>query len=169
MDRSASVNGAGKSRTDKVFHLQFGRGWKEGTEMSNRNTDVHDVLDLINAAWREGHPLSMLEYLHPEITMVLPGFTGAVQGRDALIASFEEFCKNARVIEYEESDESIDTIGDCAIATFRFRMLYERNAYREDSRGRDLWVFRQQGDRWVAVWRTMLDLAGERSSNNSPS
>jgi len=137
--------------------------------MSDRNADIHDVLYSINAAWREGHPLSMREYLHPEITMALPGFAGTVQGRDALVASFEEFCENARVIEYEESDESINMIGDCAIATFRFRMLYERDAYREDSRGRDLWVFQRQDDRWVAVWRTMLDLTGERSSNDSPS
>ena len=53
----------------------------------------------------------MLEYLDPEITMALPGFTDAIHGREALIASFEEFCENAKVIQYEESDESIEVIG----------------------------------------------------------
>jgi ketosteroid isomerase-like protein len=137
--------------------------------MSHESAAVHNVLHSINAAWREGHPLSMLKYLHPEITMVLPKFTGTVQGRDTLIASFEEFCKNAKIIEYKESDESISVIGDCAIATYCFQMIYERSAYREDSQGRDLWVFRKQGDDWVAVWRTMLDLAQERVSSSTPS
>jgi len=104
----------------------------------------------------------MLGHLHPEITTAFPGFKGSIRGRDALVASFVEFCNNARVIEYEESDENIDVIEDCAIATFRFKMLYERATYREASTGRDLWVFRKQGDRWIAVWRTMMELAEER-------
>jgi ketosteroid isomerase-like protein len=137
--------------------------------MANFTTEVHAVLASINAAWREGHPLSMLDHLHPEITMAFPGFKGAIRGRDAFVASYVEFCANARVIEYEESDESIDVIGDCAIATFRFRMLYERATYREDSAGRDLWVFRKQGDQWIAVWRTMMELAEERSPRSGSS
>ena len=135
--------------------------------MSSDHADVHAVLGQITAAWRAGQPLSMLEHLHPDITMALPGFSGSIHGRETLVASFEEFYSNARIIEYEESDESIDVIGDCAIATYRFKMLYERAAYREDSQGRDLWVFQRQSGRWVAVWRTMLELTGERSSANS--
>lgn len=137
--------------------------------MSPENASVHDVLRSINTAWREGQPLSMLKYLHPDIIMALPEFTGTVQGRDVLVASFEEFCRNAKVMDYEESDESISIIGDCAVATYRFKMIYERSAYRAVSRGRDLWILRQQGDGWVAIWRTMLDLVEERLSGSIPS
>ena len=94
--------------------------------------------------------------------MAYPGFKGSICGRDAIIAGFTEFCENARVIEYAESDENIDVIGDSAVATFRFKMLYERATYREDSAGRDLWVFHKQDGRWVAVWRTLLDVIEER-------
>lgn len=131
--------------------------------MSDANAEVHSVLAAINAAWREGHPSSMLEHLHPDIVMVPPGFKGSVHGRDILISSFDEFCKDAKVLEYEESGEQIDAIGDCAVASFRFRMLYQRPAYREDCSGRDLWVFARQGDRWIAVWRAILELKAERS------
>jgi len=101
--------------------------------------------------------------------MAFPGFQGSICGRDALVSSFVEFCKNARVIEYEESDECVNVIGNCAIATFRFKMLYERATYREHSSGRDLWVFQKQGDRWIAVWRTMMELAEERSPRSGSS
>ncbi|MGO8760002.1 MAG: nuclear transport factor 2 family protein [Terracidiphilus sp.] len=131
--------------------------------MHDSNAQVHTVLASINAAWREGHPSSMREYLHPEIIMVLPGFKESIHGREILVGSFEEFCKNARVIEYEESGEHIDVIEGCAIVTFRFRMLYERAAYRELSQGHDMWVFRQQQGRWIAVWRAMIELSAERS------
>jgi len=134
------------------------------SEVNAYIAEVHAVLASINEAWREGHPSSMAEHLHPEIVMALPGFEQIVRGRETLIASFDEFCKNARVLEYEESGEHIDAIGDCAVATFRFKMLYERAAYREMSQGRDLWVFHREQDRWIAVWRTMIELSAERTA-----
>ena len=90
--------------------------------------------------------------------MKYPGFSGEVAGRDALLASFVEFCANARVLEYQESNEQINVIGDCAVASFQFEMLYERAKYQERSKGRDLWVFQLISGKWVAVWRTMMDL-----------
>jgi uncharacterized protein (TIGR02246 family) len=119
---------------------------------------VRAVLSAINRAWRSGQPQSMAEHLDPEMTMVLLGFNGVVSGRSAFLAGFDEFCKNARVLEYLESDELIQVIGDCAFDSYRFDVLYERARYRERSRGRDLWVFKRAGDRWIAVWRTMFDL-----------
>jgi hypothetical protein len=132
--------------------------------MSSIDPDIRLTLASINNAWREGHPSSVLRYLHPDVTMALPGFKETLRGRDALIAGFEESCQNAKVIQYEESDESIDEVEDCAVATFRFKMTYERATYREISEGRDVWVFWRQDNRWVAVWRTMVDLTAERSS-----
>jgi hypothetical protein len=38
-------------------------------------------------------------------------------------------------------------------------MVYERSGGRYRSTGRDFWIFARQGDAWLAVWRTMLDLA----------
>ena len=131
--------------------------------MNDEKARVREVLDSMNSAWRSGCPQKMRGHLHPDMTMALPGFQSVVRGRDALLASFEEFCSNACVLDYEESEHSIEVVGNCAVATFRFHMLYERPAYREDSIGRDLWVFHREADGWVAVWRTMLELKGDRS------
>jgi hypothetical protein len=135
------------------------------------NTPEHDVLrtlEVINQAWRSGQPSAMTDFLHPDITMAFPGFSGSLTGRDALLASFAEFCSNARVLEYEESDHQIQIAGDVAVATFRFRMLYERTQYRELSKGRDLWVFQRHAGKWIAVWRTMLDLDEVRHNAETP-
>ena len=135
--------------------------------MSDQTAEVHATLASINAAWREGHPSSMRESLHPEIIMAMPGFKEFVHGRELLIDSFEEFLKNAKILEYQESEEHIDVIESCAIVTFHFRMLYERPAYRELSQGRDMWVFRLERDRWIAVWRAMIDLSADRTPKQS--
>ncbi len=126
--------------------------------MTDRELRVHNTLAAINKTWRENRPEDMRKYLHPEVTMVFPGFKGALSGRDNLIDGFGEFCANARVIDYEESDEQISVVDTVAIASFRFTMLYERTSYSERSEGRDVWVFEESAGEWIAVWRTMTDV-----------
>ena len=132
--------------------------------MKDSKLQVHEVLSAINQAWRTNSPLTMSQHLHPDIIMKFPGFSGEVAGRDALLASFVEFCTNARVLEYQESNEQISVIGDCAVMSFQFEMLYERAKYREHSKGRDLWVFQCVAGKWVAVWRTMMELEEVRKT-----
>ena len=126
--------------------------------MESLKLQVHEVLSAINQAWRTNTPLEMSQHLHQNIIMTFLGFSGEVLGRDALLASFVEFCANATVLEYQENNEQINIVGDCAVATFKFEMLYERAKYQEQSKGRDLWVFQCISGKWVAVWRTMMEL-----------
>ena len=132
--------------------------------MEDSKLKVHEALSAINQAWRSNAPLEMAQYLHPDIVMKFPKFLGEVVGRDALLASFVEFCTNARVLEYQESNEQINVIVDCAVVSFQFEMLYEREKYQEQSKGRDLWVFQYITGKWVAVWRTMMDLEEVRNN-----
>ena len=115
----------------------------------------------INQTWLEGRPNDMRPWLHPEITMVFPGFGGRSAGCDAFIAGFVDFCQHARIHAYHERDQQIDLIGDTAVLTYAFEMVYEREGSRYRATGRDLWVFRREHERWLAVWRTMLDLQEE--------
>lgn len=133
-------------------------------KMSIPEIEVHGVLAAINKAWRESQPMEMYEYLHPDITMALPGFKEKVVGRHTFLASFVEFCTNAQVIQYSESDESINVVGRVAIATTKFKMIYDRGQYRARSSGRDVWVFELTGDKWLAVWRTMIELEESRET-----
>jgi hypothetical protein len=128
-------------------------------------SSAHDVMAAINQAWRENRPSEMYPYLHPDVTMVLPGFGAAVAGRDRLLDSFTEFCSNARVLEYEECDERIQVVGNVAVVHFRFDMLYERAQQRQRSTGRDVWVLERVGGMWFAVWRTMVDVREDRQAN----
>jgi ketosteroid isomerase-like protein len=96
---------------------------------------------------------------HPALTLVLPGFSARVEGREANVAGFADFCAHATIREYRERDQQIDVFGDIAVASFAYEMVYERGGQRSRATGRDLWVFARQQGSWLAVWRTMLDLA----------
>jgi hypothetical protein len=112
----------------------------------------------INRAWLEGRVDDLGRLVHPEIVMILPGFSGRIRGSVDFLLGFEEFCESATIHEFEEFDQQIDRIGHTAVLTFRYNMLYERTGQRYRATGRDLWVFEEQDGEWLAVWRTMLDM-----------
>jgi hypothetical protein len=45
----------------------------------------------------------------------------------------------------------MDVVGDTAVVSFTYEMVYERAGNRSRATGRDLWVFVRQGDEWVAI------------------
>ncbi len=113
----------------------------------------------INRAWLDRRPDDLIPLLHPDMTLVFPGFAGRVEGREAIVAGFADFCCNAAVHEYQEANHQADVIGETAVVSFTYEMVYERSGKRSRATGRDLWVFVRQSGEWIAVWRTMLDLA----------
>lgn len=116
------------------------------------------IMRRINRVWLDGQVEDLAPLVHPEIVMAFPGFSGRMQGREAFVAGFADFCRNARIDEFRDHDYQIDVAADMAVVTFQFEMVYERSGERYRSTGRDLWVFRNQDDAWIAVWRTMLDI-----------
>jgi ketosteroid isomerase-like protein len=131
-----------------------------GTSQSP-NPGPRELLRRINQAWLEGRPADLTELFHRDIVMILPGFAGRVQGREQMVSGFVDFCANATVHAFEETQHQIDVIGRTAVASLAFAILYERDGQRFRSTGRDLWVFTFDGSEWLAVWRTMLDVTDE--------
>jgi nuclear transport factor 2 (NTF2) superfamily protein len=121
-------------------------------------TAVAEEMRLINNAWLSGRVDDMEASLHPDIVMALPGVAGRVQGRDALLAGFRDFCDNAKVHEFHDGEMRIDVAGRTAVVTIQYEMIYERSGTRYRATGRDLWVFERHGGSCLAVWRTMLDM-----------
>ena len=123
-----------------------------------RIAEVMEAMDRINRAWREGRPRELAPLFHPEIVMVFPSFRGQARGRDALVGGFVDFCENAVIHEYEETDHHVDVVGHTGVASFAFEMVYERAGRRQRSKGRDMWVFARHDGVWLAVWRTMFNV-----------
>ncbi len=123
-----------------------------------KHEDAFAAMDRINRAWLDGRIEGLEEVVHPEIVMVFPGFEGRVQGRERFLSGFHDFCRNAKVHRFQEEDRQADVAGDTAVVTFRYKMIYERSGKRYDSTGRDLWVFQRDAGKWIAVWRTMMEL-----------
>jgi len=123
--------------------------------------EVREAMHEIQAAWRENRPRDMIPHLHADVTMALPGFTAVIKGRHILATSFIEFGKSARVLQYSEGDLEVHVVGETAVVAFEFQMTYERGDYRGHSSGRDFWIFARDDDRWLGVWRMMMDVTDQ--------
>ena len=88
---------------------------------------VAAALARINRTWLDRRPEDLIPWFHPDITMVFPGFAGRAQGREAIVAGFADFCMNATVSDYHATDHQVDVIGDTAVASFAYAMVYERS------------------------------------------
>lgn len=120
--------------------------------------EIARTMQRINRAWLEKRIDDLAPYIHPDIMMVFPGFAGKIGGRDNFLAGFRDFTDQAVVHDFREDEHQVDVAGNTAVAVFRYEMVYERTGKRYHSTGRDLWVFERQGQKWLAVWRTMLDV-----------
>jgi hypothetical protein len=77
------------------------------------------------------------DYHPPESNaLVFPGFAGRMQGREKFLAGFRDFCENAKVHDFGEHDHQADIVGDTAVITFRYEMLYARSTQRYFDRQR---------------------------------
>jgi len=120
---------------------------------------VAETMHAINQAWLEQRVDDMAPALDPGIVMVFPGFSGRIQGREPFLAGFRDFVQSATLHGFHDHDHQVDVVGDTAVITFPYEMVYTRSGERDRATGRDLWIFQKQGAAWVAVWRTMMDLS----------
>jgi hypothetical protein len=127
-------------------------------EERSRIAEVMEAMDRINLAWLENRPRDLHALFHPEIVMVFPSLQGQVRGCGALVDGFVDFCENAKVIDYNESDHHVDVIGETGVVRFTFSMIYERSGKRQHATGRDFWIFARHSGSWLAVWRTMFNV-----------
>ena len=124
--------------------------------------DVGETIRTINQTWLAGRPEDMKPLVHPEIVLVFPGFAGKITGWPAFLAGFEEFCQSSRIVSFDEGEHEVDVIGDTAVVSFNYDMVYEQKGACSHATGRDLWVFTRAAGGWQAVWRTMLDIHEQR-------
>lgn len=121
---------------------------------------ITGVLRAVNRAWRELEPDAIAPALRPlfcdDATMVGPRFAAFAEGREASIASYADFARAAVVTDFRMEEPSVRLSGETAIATYRWRIVYDLDTTHYDETGHDVVVLRRDGDAWRVLWRAML-------------
>ncbi|NJO03898.1 MAG: nuclear transport factor 2 family protein [Bacteroidia bacterium] len=109
----------------------------------------------INQAWLNNQWSELHAYLHPDIVFVPSSLPTPIKGRDACIQTYRDFIQQAEVKKYQESEPSIDTWQDTAVARCAYSIHYQMENKIYQEQGYDIFVFSKQGGTWQAVWRMM--------------
>jgi uncharacterized protein (TIGR02246 family) len=126
------------------------------SKQSSAVDEIRELIKRLNDAWVKGQPGQLASFFREDIVMVHPDFAQRTEGRDACVASYEDFCKQAAILDFNLLEPIIDVFGDTAVASYAYEISYEMGGERFKDSGRDLFVFIRQDDRWQAVWRTMI-------------
>ncbi len=115
--------------------------------------EIWAAIQASNRKWADDDdPEAACDLYHDEVVLAGPSGEPAHHGRPAMVRSYIEFCGNAETISFRETEHEIDVFGDTAVATYGFEVSYELGG-RHDEIGRELLVFKREGERWRAVWR----------------
>ncbi len=118
--------------------------------------EIEAVVRAINDAWLAGRFDELRHYFHPDVVLAQPGFAQRMVGREALIDSYRDFTREAKINAFTPGEVHIDAAGDSAVITMPWEMDYEIGGQRYGERGWDLLVFGRREGRWVVVWRTVV-------------
>jgi ketosteroid isomerase-like protein len=78
-----------------------------------------------------------------------------VAGREAYVPSYRDYDTAAFTETFTPDEPQIDVMGDVAVATCPFSIVYRLEGVTYKERGRDLLVFARQQAGWRVVWRSM--------------
>ena len=124
--------------------------------MTDEQREIWDLIRRSNRAWLAGAAHEVGSLFDEEAVVIAPGLTGRLQGREAIVRSYEEYVHHARTHAFEELEHQIDLFGDTAVATYRFTVRYTLNGEDEehDEAGQEVLVFRRGPAGWKVIWRT---------------
>jgi hypothetical protein len=125
---------------------------------TEEQAQLWQIVQHINAAWVNNRTEDLLNYLHPDIVITAPDLHENLSGINACIKSYKDFVSNSVLKDYKESDPVINIFPNTAVVSYQFDITYEMNGKTYSEKGRDLFVFTKENDKWLAVWRTLMNV-----------
>jgi uncharacterized protein (TIGR02246 family) len=114
---------------------------------------IWEMVLAANRAWREGRPEDVASLFHRDVVMESPDGAVPCRGRDAMVRSFVEYTRAVDTLHFRETDHAVHVVGDTAVVSYRFEVIYESAGERHDEIGRERLVFVLDGGRWSVIWR----------------
>ena len=109
-------------------------------------SELRASLRKLSAAWQNRRYEELATLFDENIVMVLPAFSGRLEGREAVVDSYREFMETASVSDYQEDLPTIDVWGDTAIASYHWEMTWIGGGKVESAAGYDAFVFSRSSD-----------------------
>jgi uncharacterized protein (TIGR02246 family) len=126
--------------------------------MTDEQREIWELVRRSNRAWVAGAAHEVATLFDEHAVVVAAGLQARVEGRDAIVRSYQDYVHHARTHSFEELEHAIDVFGDTAVVTYRFAIRYTLNAEdsERDETGQEVLVFRKDASQWKVLWRTQM-------------
>ena len=118
--------------------------------------DVSRFLARLNRTWVIGDPKDLAPFFHEAAVIVAPGWQERAVGREACVERYVDFRDQATIDSFEEGQVEVDLVGDIAVASYTVDIAFTMDGRSHQEQGRDVFVLRRDGERWLVLWRTLL-------------
>jgi hypothetical protein len=123
----------------------------------NNTAQTQNILDIIRtmnhcwtASWNE---LAFRQFIHPNAVAIVPTTPGRLEGQDAYVAGWRDFCKGVVICEWRETDHKVQIYagGKSAVVTYFFSITFVISGQKQTMQGRDMFFLVKEGRKWLVV------------------
>ena len=122
----------------------------------NNKQEIWKLMEKINHTWLNDDPMKLKNFFHENIVILSKDFKEQGIGINACIKSYEEFRKISKVKEFNVSDSRVELFKNTAIVSYNFEIKYEIDNEFYNDKGKDMYIFTKEKERWVAIWRMLM-------------
>jgi len=116
--------------------------------------EVLSILEIMNKCWTTENNVEKLdEYFHKNIVVFEPGRRELRVGKKECIDGWKSFVENNKINYWKESEHLVQLYngGKSAVVTYYWEISTENNDRNFISKGRDMFVFVKEDEKWLAI------------------
>ena len=122
--------------------------------------EILKFLRKVETAWLGGRFDELRSCFREDAVLLGADLENRLEGREAIVDSYAEFLREARVLSFASEAPIVDVIGDSAVTVTPWSVRYEREGTIFDETGGDLLVLARDPEGWKVAWRTLLPREG---------
>jgi Domain of unknown function (DUF4440) len=123
-------------------------------ETTAQNRNIIDTIKAMNHCWTASwNEPAFRQYIHPDAVAIVPATPGRLEGQDAYVAGWRNFCEAAVIHEWRETDHKVQLWagGKSAVVTYFFSITFVMGGQKITMKGRDMFFLAKVGRKWLVV------------------
>lgn len=126
--------------------------------LTEQQQEFWTLVQKINNCWYQGQPTDLSAYFHQDVVFNSPDFKYQITGKENCIQTYIDFLNISSILDYIESNPTVQIFEKTAIVTYDFEMKYEQKDKTFHETGTDILAFEKDGQSWKVVWRALSNL-----------
>jgi hypothetical protein len=136
-------------------------------------SDVRRFISDLHASWPEGDLERLAGFYHPDVVLLPPDLGEPIQGREAVVASYQEFLNAAHLERFvitglEVFPFEFTTGGVTHMAHLNFEIDYELGGDRYIDNGLEVYAILDEGGQPSIIWRSQTILDSRLAEKSDP-